>query len=253
MELLLALPAGHSAPAAHYGLIPAHMAYRIGNGPVLLGIRLPDSLKGGLMFLDCAGFDCAGDPLPCLNQILGECRRRDFTGVICDFDCPPDGCLPQLLSALDSGCVREGRQLYVPEAFARYAPAARVLIPSALTGGTLERRLSSAVERFGSARVVPAVEWLREDLPLPSEQRGEAISQLTLENQIRRLEPAIFFDRGLCAHYFTYRDPGGQAHFVLFDTPRSIRAKIALARRMELPAILLAEPELENRWDEIFF
>ena len=78
------------------------------------------------------------------------------------------------------------------------------------------------------------------------------MTQLALENQIHRLEPAIFFDRGLCAHSYTYRNPKGQAHFVLFDTSRSVRAKIALAEQMGLPAVLMAEPEVENRWEEIF-
>lgn len=251
MELLLALPVGHTAPPTHYGLLTAHMAYRIGNGPILLGIRLPDDLQGGLMYLDCVGFDGAGDPLPCCSQILGECQKRNYSGIICDFD-RISGCLPQLLTILDSQCAKEGWNLYVPEICAQYAPSARVLVPSAVTNGTLERRLRFARERYGAARPVLAIEWLREDLPLPSDKRGESISQLTLENQIRRLEPAIFFDRGLCAHYFTYRNPKGQAHFVLFDTPRSIRAKIALAQRIELPAVLFAEPELEGRWEEVF-
>ena len=127
-----------------------------------------------------------------------------------------------------------------------------MLIPSAVTNGTLERRLRIARERYGAIRPVLAVEWLREDLPLPSDKRGEPMTQLALENQIRTLEPAIFFDRGLCAHYYTYRNSKGQAHFVLFDTPRSIRAKITLAEQMGLPAVLFAEPELENRWEEIF-
>ena len=252
MELLLTLPVGHTAPPTRYGLISAHMAYRIGNGPVLLGIRLPDDLQGGVMYLDCVGFDGQGDPLPCCSQILGECQRRNYRGIICDFNRPPSGCLPQLLSVLDSSCATEGWSLYVTEVCAQYAPAARVLISSAVTNGTLERRLHSAKARYGAARPVLAAEWLREDVKLPSDKRGEAISQLALENLKRQLEPAIFFDRGLCAHYFTYRDPKGQAHFVLFDTSRSIRAKIALAQRMELPAVLFAEPELEHRWEEIF-
>jgi len=252
MELLLALPVGHAAPPAEYGLTPAHMAYRIGNGPTLLGIRLPEGLQGGLMYLDCVGFDGLGDPLPCCSQVLGECRRRNYSGIICDFEGPPTACLSQLLSVLDQQCEKEGWSLYVTEACAAQAPAARVMIPSAVTNGTLERRLRIAKERYGPTRPVLAVEWLREDLPLPSDRRGDAISQLTLENQLRRLEPAIFFDRGLCAHYYTYRGQNGQAHFVLFDTPRSIRAKLSLARQAGLPAVLLAEPELEHRWNEIF-
>ena len=252
MELLLALPVGHTAPPTHYGLIAAHMAYRIGNGPILLGIRLPDDLQGGLMFLDCVGFDGSGDPLPCCSQILGECRRRNYQGIVCDFEGQPTPCLTQLLSTLDQYCVKEGWSLHVPEACAACAPSARVLIPSAVTNGTLERRLRIARDRYGPARPVLAVEWLREDLPLPSDKRGEAMTQLALENQIRRLEPAIFFDRGLCAHYYTYRAPNGKAHFVVFDSSRSIRAKLALAKQMGLPAVLVAEPEMENRWEEIF-
>ena len=252
MERLLALPVGHVAPPTHYGLLTAHMAYRIGNGPILLGIRLPDDLQGGLMLLDCVGFDGIGDPLPCCSQILGECRRRNYQGIVCDFEGQPTACLSQLLTVLDQHCAKEGWSLHVTESCAPYAPTARVMIPSAVTNGTLERRLRIAKERYGAARPVLAVEWLREDLPLPSDKRGEPLTQLALENQIRRLEPAIFFDRGLFAHYYTYLNPNGQAHFVLFHTPRSIRAKLTLAEQLGLPAVLLAEPEVENRWEEIF-
>jgi hypothetical protein len=251
MELLLALPVGHTAPPTHYGLLTAHMAYRIGNGPVLLGIRLPDDLQGGFMLLDCEGFDGMGDPLPCCSQILGECRRRNYRGIICDFEGPATDCLEKLLTVLDQYCAREGWALHVPEHLAAHAPGARVLIPSGVTAGTLERRLRSAKERYGQSRPVLAVEWLRQDLPLPTEGKGESLTQLALENQMRRLEPAVFFDRGLCAHYYTYMT-GSQAHFVVFDTPRSIRAKIALAEQLELPAVLMAAPEADGRWKEIF-
>ena len=244
MEILMALPVGQPVPDGQAALTCAHMAYRVGSGPTLLGIRLPDGLRGGLMLLDCHGFDGAGDPSGCCSQILGECRRREFQGIICDFDCPPTGCLGQLVSVLDRHCTGEGWALYVPEAYASFAPAARVLIPSAVTSGTLERRLRSAQERYGGDRPALAVGWLREDRPLPADGRGEPITQAALDEKIRRLQPAVFFDKGLCAHYFTYMVKAGQAHFVLFDTARSIRAKVALARRLSLPAVLMAAPEV---------
>ena len=75
--------------------------------------------------------------------------------------------------------------------------------------------------------------------------------QERLEELLRRLEPAVFFDRGLCAHYFTYMS-GPQAHFVLFDTPRSIQEKLELARRLGLAAALLPGPEVEEHLEEIF-
>lgn len=249
-ELLLALPAGRETRGRAFGLTPAHMAYRIGPGPRLLGIRLPQTLRGGLMQVDCAGFDGAGDPVGCCRQILGECRRRSFRGIVCDFEGPPRGCLPKLVEILDRNCAAQGWTLYVPESCVSHAPKARVLIPSALTRGTLERRLRAGLERYGS-RAALAVEWVREEFPLPAKGRGEPVSQEKLGELLRRLEPAVFFDRGLCAHYFTYMQ-GPQAHFVLFDSPRSIREKLGLAQRLGMGYALLPEPEIEDHLEEIF-
>lgn len=250
-ELLLALPAGRETRAREFGLVPAHMAYRVGPGPRLLGIQLPQGLRGGLMQVDCAGFDGGGDPVGCCRQILGECRRRSFRGIVCDFEGPPAGCLPRLAEILDRNCAAQGWALYVPEAYAACAPNARVLIPSALTHGTLERRVRAAQERYGRERAALAVEWVREEFPLPARGRGEPIVGEMLEEMLRRLEPAVFFDRGLCAHYFTYMR-GPQAHFVLFDTPRSIREKLDLAQRLGVGAALLPGPEVEGNLEEIF-
>ncbi len=250
-ELLLALPAGRETGGRSYGLTPAHMAYRVGAGPRLLGVQLPQGLRGGLMQVDCAGFDGGGDPVGCCRQILGECRRRSFRGIVCDFEGMPTGCLGKLVEILDRNCAAQGWSLYVPECYAVHAPQARVLIPSALTHGTLERRLREGLERYGKARTTLAVEWVREDFLLPARGRGEPVPREQLEEQLKRLEPAVFFDRGLCAHYFTYMK-GPQAHFVLFDTHRSIREKLGLADRLGLIAALLPGPELEDHLEEIF-
>ena len=152
---------------------------------------------------------------------------------------------------LDRNCNAQGWALYVPESYAHYAPNGRVMIPSALTHGTLERRVREAAERYGPHRVVLAVEWVREDFLLPAGGRGEPLAPDKLEGMIRRLEPAVFFDKGLCAHYFTYM-AGPKAHFVLFDTPRSIREKLAAAERLGVCAAMLPQPEVEPYLDEIF-
>lgn len=250
-EVLLALPAGRQTRSGRWGLIPAHMAYRVGPGPRLMGSRLPGGLRGGFMLLDCQGFDGNGDPLPCARQILLECRRRNYRGVVCDFEGMPAGCLPRLAELLDRNCAAHGWTLYVPESCAPFVKNARVLIPSALTGGSLERRLRAAAERYGRERTALAVEWVREDFPLPAVGRGAPVSREALEEQIARLEPAVFFDRGLCAHYYTYLDRG-KAHFVLFDSPRSIREKLSAADRVGLCAALLPGPEVEDCLEEIF-
>ena len=46
------LAAHPSANLSHTQAIPTHMAYRIGPGPKLLGMRLPTQLRGGVMLLD---------------------------------------------------------------------------------------------------------------------------------------------------------------------------------------------------------
>ena len=255
-ELLLALPTGGlsggvSTEGQNYGLTPAHMAYRVGLGPRLMGVRLPAGLRGGVMQLDCAGFEGGGDPVDCCRQILGECRRRGFRGIVCDFEGPASDCLMKLVKILDRNCAAQGWALYVPESYAPGVSAGRVLISSVLTHGTLERRLSEAAERYGKERVVLAVEWVREDFPLPARGRGRPLDQSKLENLIHRLEPAVFFDRGLCAHYFTYM-AGPKAWFVLFDTPQSVREKLDLAERLGLRGALLPGPEIEPHLDEIF-
>lgn len=250
LELLLALPPGQPISPSP-GLTLVHMAYRIGPGPKLFGVRMAPPPQGGLMMADCRGFDGQGDPAGCCRQILGECKRRNFRGVVCDFDSPPLGCLPRLVDMLGRNCAQQDLALYVPEAFASFSPAARVLIPSSLTSGTLERRLQTAISQYGAQRVALAVEWTREDFPLPAAGRGDPISREALEEQIRRLEPAGFFDRGLCAHYYTYMAAGGQAHFVLFDTPRSIREKLNVAERLRLAAALLPGPEVAGCLEEI--
>ena len=68
---------------------------------------------------------------------------------------------------------------------------------------------------------------------------------------MRRLEPAVFYDRGMCEHYYTYMAAGGQAHFVLYDTPQSVHAKVQLAREMHLGAVLLPGPEVEGCLEQI--
>lgn len=250
MELLLALPAGKPLPPNKYSLTPAHMAYRVGTGPRLLGIQTATSLQGGLMMVDCRDFDGQGDPAGCCRQMLGECKRRRFSGIVCDFEGLPTGCLGRLAELLGRNCDTQKLSLYVPESYAAFAPTAHILVPSALTSGTLERRLRTAIRQYGAQRVTLAVEWVREDFPLPASGRGDPISQTALEDQLRRLEPAVFFDRGLCAHYYTYMTMG-QAHFVLFDTPRSIREKLTTAERLGVTSALLPGPEVAACMEEI--
>lgn len=251
-ELLYAFPAGMDTTGADWGLIPAHMAYRVLSGPRLAGAGLTDRVRGGAMYLAAPDGDLSGDPRPFCRQVAAECGKRGFSRVICDFENIPSGGSERLLPELAGTCARNGLVLYLPEALAPLAPGCRVLISSVVTSGTLEGRLEQAAARYGRERLVLAVEAAAEDFLLPASGRGEAMTRAQLQALMDRLEPAVFFDRGLCAHYFTYMVRAGCAHFVLFDTPRSIREKLAAAQRLRIPSALLAAPEVEPWLCDIF-
>lgn len=161
------------------------------------------------------------------------------------------GTLEQLARTLSAQCSQAGLALYLPESYASLAPDCRVLVSSVVTSGTLSRRLEYAMERWGADRVVLAVEAAAEDFPLPADGRGSPLGPERLQELMDRLEPAVFFDRGLCAHYFTYM-PGPGRPFCPVRHPRSVRSKLDLAQRLGLYGALLAAPEVGGWLGEIF-
>lgn len=251
-ELLYALPAGMKSAGARWGLVPAHMAYQVVPGPKLVGVALTPEIQGGAMLIACGGEIGEGDPAPCCRQVQSECRKRGFDRVICDLEGDTRDGLGAFLEALAGSCAQGGVPLYLPEQFARFAPDCRVLVSSVVVSGTLERKLSGAMERYGAERVALAVEAAAEDFLLPASGRGEPMTAGQLQALINQVEPAVFFDRGLCAHYFTYMARGSHAHFILYDTPRSVREKLDVAQRLGVPSALLAAPQVEGWLPEIF-
>ena len=222
---------------------PAHLAYRLGPGPHLF--RADAAVPtGGLMVVDDHGFDGLGQTGPLCQELLRECQARGFSGAVLDFEgrLPP---LERIAAALDEPFARRGWALYVPERYAAAAPHARVTIPSALSGGSLQRRLEEALERFGESRAVLALERRAEDFRLPSPTgSGQPLTDQALEELKRRLAPSIFFSGELCARYFTYMSRDNGAHFVLFDDGDTLRHKVEVAQRLGIRTFLAP-------WDEI--
>lgn len=222
---------------------PAHLAYRLGPGPHLFraGSTAP---KGGLMVVDDQDFDGLGPTGPLCQEIIRECQSRGFSGAVLDFE----SCLPpleQVAGHLDEQFARQGWRLFVTERYAPHAPHARVMIPSALSGGSLRRRLEEALGRFGESRTALALEKRREDFFLPSPTgSGQPLTEEELEQLKRRLSPSIFFSGDLCARYFTYMSRENGAHFVLFDDGDTLRHKVEVAQGLGIRTFLAP-------WDEI--
>lgn len=223
---------------------PAHLAYRMGPGPHLFRAEGTAPLRGGLMVADDRDFDPLGPTGPLCQEIVRECQARGFSGAVLDFEgrLPP---LEQIAAALDEPFARRGWTLLVPERYGRAAPHARVAIPSALSGGSLQTRLEEALERFGESRVVLALEKRAEDFFLPSPTgSGQPLTEQELEELKRRLSPSIFFSGELCARYFTYMSRENGAHFVLFDDGDTLRHKVEVAHKLGIRTFLAPWAEI---------
>lgn len=250
-NLMLAVAPTEMLAAQSYGLTLAHMAYRVGGGPHLFRANLPVPALGGLMVIDDSGFDGRGDPSDFCQEVLRECSARNYTGVICDFE-RPMALLGRIIAQLSPLLAHHNRPLYVSEQYARYSDTAKVLIPSAISGGSLHQRLSGAVDQYGLGRVALAVERSAEDFFLPSPTgQGTPLSREELQARIDEREPAIFFSGELCAHYFTYMNRQNGAHFILFDDGASIRKKLHVARSLDIADALLVYPEVSDILPEI--
>lgn len=251
-ELILTAPPGDCRAALRFGLPVAHAAYRVGGGPHLFRANLPLPVRGGLMAVDCAGFDGRGESGPFCQEVLRECAARGFTGVLCDFEGRPFPLLIQILRELEGLLEKRGWPLYVPESYGPHTVSAKVLVSSALSGGSLAQRLAEAAQRYGQGRVALAIERVAEDFYLPSPSgQGQPLSQEELRRLMDERSPSIFFSTELCAHYFTYMSQENGAHFVLFDDAGSIRKKLQVARGLGIRQAVLSYPQIEDVLEDI--
>ena len=109
------------------------------------------------MVVDGQGYDGTGPIGPFCQEVVSECSVRGFSGAVLDFDrrLPP---LEQLAGQLDRLFAQRGLQLYVPETFGHCVAHGRVILSSALSGGSLAQRLEEAAERFGRDRIALSLE-----------------------------------------------------------------------------------------------
>lgn len=246
--LILTTPPDRLPQVRETGLTLGHLAYRVGRGPHLFRSGGQQPPRGGLMLVDCLGFDGLGEPGPFCQEVVRECAARGFRGVICDFEGRPLPLLERILTQLDDSLSRRGLSLYVPEAYGRCTRKAGVLISSALSGGSLVQRLEDAGQRFGGMdRIILAVERVAEDffLPAPSGS-GRSLNREELSRRLRERAPSVFFSNELCAHYFTYMTRDSGAHFVLFDDAGSIRKKLQVAWSLGVRRAVAAYPDIDD-------
>lgn len=233
-------------------VIAAHMAYSVGAGTVLLRAQSARSLGGGYLVLNSSRYDGTGRIEPFCQQVVQECQYRRFQGIVCDFEggrLPP---LEKIIHILGEQCANRGWKLLVSEQYGHSSPHAAVMIPTAISGGTLETRLQEAQQEFGQHRIALALQRTAEDFYLPAPNgRGISLSQKELRQQLETRNPSVFFSREFCARYFTYMSQETGAHFVLFDDPATMQKKVELAANLGITTVLAAWQDIADATREL--
>ena len=156
MQLYLAAAPCCLGNAARWGLPLLHAAYGVEEGR-LTSLTLPAHVQGGLLLLTGPENPAVPQPDTLARDILRECLRRRYTGVVIEPQLPAAA-----LSALAELCRRYGRALYVAEPCGHMVPDARVVVSTALSGGTLRQRLGTPAAASGPGVwhwIWPACGW----------------------------------------------------------------------------------------------
>ena len=172
--------------------------------------------------------------------------------MLADFEQPPSADRTAFLEALSTVLARNNRALFVPEAYGQQVPRARVLICTAISGGTLRTRLEEAAGTFGIQRLALDLQRLRMSFPLPCPTgEGEPLSGEVLSELLSRKGPGVFYSADLCARYFTSTGDG-ESRFVLFDDAGTLRRKIQMGNELGIGTGFLMYPEVSDLLPELF-
>lgn len=253
MQTVLVVSPPEAQIAAGYHHTLAHAAYRIGEESSLLRRNLPLQSRGGLLCISDRSIPSIEDPEHLCRGVLRECSRRNYQGVLLDFEEPPQQDRITFIQRLEKQLSANRRTLYLPELYMGLVPNAVGMICTALSGGTLDQRLREAVGHRGQAdRLALDVQRLRMDFTLPARSgEGIPLSREAFQALLRRENPSVFFSPELCARYFTYTQ-SGTLHFVLFDDAETLRRKVNLGSALGFSAAFFLWPEVADLSDALF-
>ncbi len=202
----------------------------------------PPSSRGDYLGI----IDSSGVPRGCTafaSRAVDTATHRGCIGIMADFERP---LLQELTSALDAAAHRASLRFLIPLPLAEYAPHACVIADTAISGGSLEERFSSLLERFGADRLAAQLTQVCADFPLPcSNPNGTPLTNEQFHSLLHTTGSSVFFSRELCAKYFTYT-AHDQAHFVLFDDADTLRAKARILSRVGVTTLLAVYPDAQK-------
>jgi|GEM_PF-195520 len=218
----------------------ACMGYRLLDSGVIIHRAVPEKLRGCVMVIDDAELANISDELKSkiAGVIFSEAVRRSFSGVLLDFEKDESRPVAESIVKLLSS---QNIPVCIPAKFSALSNDARILLPLAVSGGSLSAFLDDILASFPPSRLVIEIPRICADFSIPAtDPDGKRLSQEELTVLISEHRANIFFSRDLCAKYFTYRDKNADPHFVLFDDASTLKSKLyAVAARSIGTALVL--------------
>ena len=227
-NLVLVCTGKDTARAAGQGMPVLHLCLDITPTGALQRLQLPTTEARCLLGLCDPPKELANCNVERLAaDLVFEARRTSAPGVFADFEHDtPRGRM--LLAAFDAALHEAGIPFYVPLACGRQLTHAVLTTPTALSGGSLTAYISSFQGIYGVPRIAAFLQPISQDFTLPSNTpNGKTLTPTERDALLTRTGAQTFFSRELCAKYFTYTDPDGRAHFVLYDDASTLAAKLA--------------------------
>lgn len=200
--------------------------------------------RGNLMGIDTVSGSARGDVAYFCQQVKQQVALFEFGGICCLFEGQGHGAYVEVLEDLRTYCKKNALEFMVTEGYGQVG--GKVLLSTAISGGTLAERFQWAVAQYGAERVVMDIQCMREDFLLPSPKgTGVHLSPRELADLSQRAR--VFYSSELCARYFTYENGSHSLHFVLFDEEGTVREKLRLGKLWHLAGAFVRYHEV-GRW-----
>ena len=218
--------------ASEKNAVPLVMSYRISPGGLQFCDAITTQTRGGYLCVSDKNFKGA---LPEINdlysQIIAQCNKRQFAGVLLDFENSLRLKAGPLVQALSERLASRRIDLIVDSQYANVAKSGKVLIGSELTGGSFASYLDASCKRFGARRLVLELSPMRRQFSASfKDERGKELTEETLAELVRSNRGKIYYSKDLCVNHF-HMNNKTIPHYVLFDNNASLKDKINLAKQ----------------------
>lgn len=214
------------SPAAALGMPCARLIWTLSPEGRLIRTARP-LRRGGLLGFYLSEGSAAAEPSFLATALWEQAMRFGCTGFLLDL--PEDEAGYALACTLSPRLTRSGLPVYLPISLAPADGRARLILPSAISGGTFDEMLRTFTERYPPHRLCLELVRTRHDFPMPApDPEGTLLTAAQFEDLLKKAGGS-YFSPDLCARYFTYKHEDGKPHFVLFDDAASASVKLQKA------------------------